>query len=90
MSAEGYPLGNSPFHHVRTQRPGVEVDKTLVHDRGSVSQIRPQPDSAGICNANPCGNDVIGHLREFVHAAHFELQYQAAVKQAVERWLGAP
>ena len=67
VRADGYALGNAPLDHVRTEGPGVEINLTLVHDRGAIAEIGAEPDAARIRNAHSRRNHVVRHARKLVH-----------------------
>ena len=61
-------LGDSAFDHGGTQRAGVEVHETLVHDDGARREVRSQAHARRIRNAHTFGGDVIGESRKTVDA----------------------
>ncbi len=62
--------GDATLDHRRTERAGVVVDETLVHDRRTGGEVRPEPDPVGVGDPHPRREDVVGHPRELVHAVH--------------------
>jgi len=61
---------DASFDHRRSERPGIEVDESLVHDDGSFSHVGSEPHAVSVGDPNPARNHVIHHAGEAVHAEH--------------------
>jgi len=71
--------GDTAFHHGRAEGSGVEVHEAFMHHRGALGQVRTQTDAIGVGDPHTCGNHVVNHARELVHAVNHHV---AALTQA--------
>ena len=83
--ANGHPLRDTAFDHVRAQCRRVEVHKALVHDGGAFAQVGTESDAAGISDAYACRNHVVHHFGELIDREDLQVE---ALCASVEQRLG--
>ncbi len=72
-SSYHYSCTDAPLDHARPECASVEVDETLLHDRGAVCQVGAKPNTCSVSDPHATRTYVVDHLWELVHTVDGEL-----------------
>ena len=79
-------LRDTTFDHAGSQRSGIVIHKTRMHDGSAFAQVCTQTNTVSIADAHTGGNDVIDHTRHLVDSQHIDLRTRHTGSQAGRRF----